>query len=757
LPELRDRLQTSLGTAYAIGSELGGGGMSRLFVADEVRLGRKVVVKVISPDLAAGVSADRFEREIRFAAGLQHPGIVPVLTAGGFEELTYYTMPLVEGETLRERLRRAGTLPVGDALRIGQEVAEALAYAHASGIIHRDIKPENILLSRGHALLTDFGVARALAPAAEGTLTEVGLAVGTPAYMSPEQLTGEREIDGRSDVYALGCVLFEMLVGEPPFAASTWHGMIAKRLVEPAPSLQARRHDVPSSVDAAVARALAKEADARFASAADFAAAIRAADDSPARDVVPRLRDRSVAVLPFASLSPDPSDEFFADGLTDEIITDLSRVRALRVISRTSVMRYKGSSKATQAIGRELDVRFLLEGSVRRVGRSLRVVAQLVDAITDAQVWAEPFGGTLDDVFEIQEQIARRIAQALAVRLSPEEDRRLGARTLNNVQAYECYLRAKHLNLQFAPTALEKALILIDRAIALESERPRLLALKGSILWNLYNVGVRSADALAAASALVERALALEPDLAEALVARALIEVHAPTVDSALILRLLRRACDAEPTADGHMWLSWYLSQTGRPELAVVYGRRAVEIDPLSPIVAAGVSLPLVLLGRIEEGLAVHRAVVERDPEDEIARLFLGMACATAGKMDESRRHFDNLCTSGVWALMCDLYRQSLAGNRAEVTRLASDLAANEAASTTSTRCWMTAQALAHAGELDAAIGWLRRAAERGLVHVGLLRGADKMLSDLSDHPDTGELVVYMDRRAAEIAAASGL
>jgi len=345
-------------------------------------------------------------------------------------------MPYIEGETLRDRMNREGRLPLHDALQVTREVAAALSHAHTHGVIHRDIKPENILLSAGEAVVADFGIARAIAEAGGDHLTETGVSIGTPAYLSPEQASGERNIDGRSDVYSLGCVLYEMLAGEPPFTAPTTQALIAKKLTEGTPRISVVRETVPSGVEAALQRALAKTPADRFATAAQFAEALAV------ETFVPEPEKQSLVVLPFENLSPDPDNEYFADGLTEELITDLSQVSGLRVVSGTSTMTFKGARKSMHAIAKEMGVQYALEGTVRRAGTSLRITAQLIDTRRDAHVWAGKFGGTLDDVFDIQERVSREIVDALKVKLTPEEDECMAARPVDSVVAYDRYLRA---------------------------------------------------------------------------------------------------------------------------------------------------------------------------------------------------------------------------------------------------------------------------------------------------------------------------
>jgi serine/threonine-protein kinase len=369
---------------------------------------------VLSRDVAARLGAERFHREIRITARLQHPNILTVLDSGeSAEGLLWYTMPYAEGASLRERMDREGRMPVDESLRIVSQVADALDHAHAMGVIHRDIKPENILLSRGHAMVADFGIARR--PEDGASLTVAGFVVGTPAYMSPEQALGESGVDRRSDIYALGCVLFEMLSGMVPHGDRGSDRVLVRRITDPAPSLAAFCR-VPLAVDDALTRALAPLAEDRFDSTTEFVAALERQDEPGAAARSSGVR--SVAVLPFESLTPDPECELFSEGLTEEVITSLSGLRRLRVTARASVMRLKGDRRPAPALARELGVQHLLSGTIRRAGSKIRITVQLVDARLDAQLWAERFDSAFDDVFAIQERIAGATVEALSIRLT---------------------------------------------------------------------------------------------------------------------------------------------------------------------------------------------------------------------------------------------------------------------------------------------------------------------------------------------------
>jgi serine/threonine-protein kinase len=762
LTDVRARLQSSLGAAYTLERELGGGGMSRVFVARDEALGRDVVVKVLAPDLAAGVSAERFAREIRLAAALQEPHIVPVLAAGATAEgLPYYTMPFVRGRSLRDRLHE-GPVPAAEAVEILRDVAKALAYAHRQGVVHRDIKPENVLLHEGTAVVTDFGIAKAISAsktqAPGGTLTQVGTSLGTPAYMAPEQAAGG-EVDHRADLYAWGVMAYELLAGAHPFAGkASPQAMIVAHFVEMPAALDARAPHAPAGAAAIVMQCLAKEPEARPAGAADVLAAIAAPGSTPvAFTAAPRPVERSVAVLPFESLSPDPADAFLADGLCEEIVTDLARLKAVRVIARNSAAQYKGTAKDARTVGRELGARHLLSGSVRRAGNALRVTAQLVDAEQGAQAWAERFSGTVDDVFEIQERIARQIVAALEVTLTPEEDRRLAVRSIQNVQAFEWYLRARQDTLSFSARALEDALVLLDRAAELEGERALILATRALTIWNQFNIRLRGEEVLGEVRVLTDRALALDSELAPALLVRALLEYSGERVDGGLVLRLLLRAAAAERSADVSLYLTFLLAQAGLPGPAAQYGRLARQLDPLSPLAVAVGAFPPLMVGSGEDALPDLAAVAARFPEAHIVRFLYGMMQATVGRVGEGADTLRGCEPEGVYGTLSELLRRALAGDRVGVLALTGDPELRRAAERDDQYSWTLAQALAQVGELDGAMAWLRHGADRTFVNARFIAEYDQLLAPLRAHPEMPALLAHMERRAAEIALAGGL
>jgi serine/threonine-protein kinase len=422
-------LNSTLAGRYTLEREIGSGGMAVVYLALDAKHDRRVAVKVLRPELSSLIGPDRFIHEIQVAARLNHPGILPVYDSGESDSYLFYVMPYVEGESLREKLDREGALRLEEALNIVANVASALDHAHSRGVIHRDVKPENILLYQGVPMLMDFGIALAASAATDARLTHTGLLVGTPRYVSPEQAAGEREIDGRSDQYSLACILYEMLVGQPPHSGHSAQALIASRLTEPVPDLRRICEIAPVNVERTLTRAFSANPADRFASIDSFSEALTqaAAEPPPA--------SRSVAVLPFLNMSADPENEYFADGITEDVIAQLSQISDLKVISRTSVMPFKQREQGVRETAAQLNVATLLDGSVRRAAGRVRIVAHLIDAATDRHLWSETYDRELADIFAIQTDVALQIAGALEAELSPGEKNRMLRQPTSDLEA----------------------------------------------------------------------------------------------------------------------------------------------------------------------------------------------------------------------------------------------------------------------------------------------------------------------------------
>lgn len=651
-----------------------------MFVAHERTLDRDLVVKVLPPDAAAGISVERFEREIQFAARLQHPHIVPVLSAGETAGLPYFVMPFITGESLRERLQRAGELPVPEAVRILRDVATALDYAHRQGVVHRDVKPENILLTDGTAVVTDFGVAKALAAATGGegaqSLTTRGVALGTPAYMAPEQAAADPATDHRADIYAWGIVAYEMLSGMTPFAGRPAQAQFAAHMVEQPTHIQKCREGVPEQLCALVMRCLAKRAADRPQSGAELVQALDAIAASgvftPAggrfavrrptqrsvlsgaaivvlvatalwlgrghRSRSPAVGVKSIAVLPFVNLGG--RDEYFSEGMSDELSAALGRVPGIQVASRTSTFAFKGESADVRDVGRQLRVDAVLEGRVRRAGDRLRVTAQLTDAVSGLSLWADSYERQSQDVFAVQDDIARSIASALQVRLAATAAPPRETRGTEDLTAYDLYLRGRYHWHRRGAENLRQAIHYFERAIERDSRFARAyagLAIAAVLLPEYSDVADERALAQQAETA-VERALALDSTIAEAYAARGLARVH--SWDWRGGEEAYRAALRFDPRyATGHQWYGELLYHLGRAEESVAAMRRAAELDPLSPIAAVALSYALSLARRFPEALREAQRAVELAPNLGIAHRLVAFGNLEAGNADLAYVH----------------------------------------------------------------------------------------------------------------------
>ncbi len=675
------RLQSALGAAYRIEQELGGGGMSRVFRAQERELGRQVVVKVLPPEMAAGVNAERFRREIRLAASLQHPHIVPLLAAGHADDLVYYTMPLIDGESLRAKLAREGELPIPETVRLLRDVVDALAYAHAHGVVHRDIKPDNILVANHHAVVTDFGVAKALSESTgKSSLTSAGMALGTPAYMAPEQAAADPHADHRCDIYAVGALGYEMLTGRPPFTGATPQHVLAAQVTEAPEPVTKRRAMVPSALAALVMRCLEKSPADRWQSAEELlpeleamatpsgvqalkqprprwrvasrpttALAVGAALVAlaaiaavwhpwrrPARAAAPVTDVASVAVLPFDNLTGNPSDRYLSDGMTEEVIGQLARVQGLKVISRTSTEALKGTHLTLRQIADTLGVRHILEGSVRHAGNRIRVAVDLIDATTDAHVWASAYNRDLTDLFAVQEEIARQVADSLGSTVGVRATVGRVSRT-ESPGAYEAYLTGRSLLYRRTREGLRRAREQFQRAIAQDSAYAPAYAGLSSVygLWVFYSYpGIDFYEAAGRAAAMADRAIALDSDLAEAYAARARSAMRAWAPAEGIAVDF-KRAFELRPNApDGHQWYALFLSRQGRNDEALAEMERAVSLDPLAPGVRVAFLFAALAARRYHVAAQEAARALALEPSLMRARAFQALSDLLSGRTD---------------------------------------------------------------------------------------------------------------------------
>ena len=747
--DIATRLRAALGGRYLIEEEIGRGGAATVYLAEDVKHERKVAIKVLRPDTGpSGYEPQRFLREIRIAARLSHPQILPLHDSGEHDGLLYFVMPYAGCESLRDRLDREGPLPVDVAVRITRSVAGALAYAHRLDIIHRDIKPENILLQEGEPVVADFGVATALSAAGGDNVyvTGRGFAVGTPAYMSPEQASGEGGLDGRADQYSLACVLYEMLAGQPPFAGSGARATMARHAIETPAPVRTRRPTVPLAVERALERALAKSPADRFPAMAEFVAALAdPAPDAASAAGVSGSDPRAIAVLPFVNASADPENEYFSDGMTEELITALTKVEGLRVASRTSAFALKGAREDVRTLGARLNVSAVLEGSVRRAGNRLRITAQLTGVGDGRTLWSERYDRELADVFAIQDEIACTIVDTLRATLLQDLGDPVPVRYTANLKAYHLYLKGRYSWNRRTQSAIAEGIRYFEAAIA--EDAGYALAYTGLADSYALQIDYRGApvrEGLERARVEAERALALDETLAEAHTSLGWV-VFIYDWDWPLADSHFRRALELNPRYSvARQWYAWFQVAMGQTELALAEGRRAIALDPASVSIRRSLGWLHYYARQPEQALEHLRRALAMNPTAEENHRLLGLAYLQARQWEEAAAAFrEAIALSDSPALaVAGLGAVAAGRGRPEEARgVLSELEAGAREGYVSP----VAFAMVHAalGEADAAFSWLDRAYEERRGWLAYLN-VEPMLDPLRGDPRFRRLLERM-------------
>ncbi len=680
-----DRLKTALADRYSIEEEVGAGGMATVYLAEDLKHHRKVAVKVLRPELAAALGPERFLREIEIAAQLQHPHILPLHDSGEADGFLYYVMPYIEDQSLREKLAREGELPIVEAVKILRDVVDALASAHKHGVVHRDIKPANIMLSENHAMVTDFGVAKAVSEATgRQALTTAGVAIGTPAYMAPGQAAAEPHIDHRADIYSLGALAYELLTGRPPFTGATQQMVLAAHVTQAPEPVTNHRAAVPAELAQVVMRCLEKKPADRFQSAAELlphfetvptpsggvapTAAVPAASASQKKSFTPWLVGigaaaalvmaaialmrgagggaaspaagadvgKSIAVLAFADMSPQGDQEYFSDGIAEEILNTLTKIPDLKVAARTSSFAFKGTTTNAQAVGEQLGVSTVLEGSVRKEGNTIRVTAQLIDTNDGFHLWSDTYTRELHSVFAIQDEISRAIVSQLEITLTGGDQAPIVAVATDNTEAYDEYLRGRYQWNRRTEASLFAAVDHFRRAI--ELDQGFALAYAGladaSVVFPVWSLTVDPSAMYAQAEAAARQALVLDSTLAGPHAALGLVRFfgrHEWEEGE----RALRRAIDLNPAyATAHQWLAELLAFVGRLDEAEAEIRTAYALDPLSLIINLDVGLVLLYQRRYAAAIEQMERTLELAPEWVVPHVVLFWAHALTNEYD---------------------------------------------------------------------------------------------------------------------------
>ena len=723
MSEIPPRLSSALASSYRFERELGKGGMATVYLAEDVKHRRMVAVKVLRPELAQAIGPTRFTREIEICASLTHPHILMLIDSGEADGSLFYVMPYVDGESLRERLDREGKLPVLEAMRIIDHVASALAYAHERGVIHRDIKPENILLAGDQAIVADFGIARAVEAAGGERLTGTGIVVGTPAYMSPEQAFGPEAVDGRSDVYAMGCVLFEMLAGRPPFRSALPQGLLAQHAATPAPSLRTLDAAIPLFVDRAVARSLAKEPEDRFQGPAEFAGTLRA------ETVVAPVGRKRLAVLPPVNITSDPEQQFLVLGLHEALISQLWQ-GDVAVLARTSVLQYEGTQMPVKEICRELAVDAVVESSLFRAGDAVGVQARLVDGNTEEGLWSGSYDADVANVFSLYREVSSSIAKEIHGALGPRP-RRPTKPDVDPV-AYEKYMRGRVHQQSFNPHDLDRALQYYRAALEIQPDYAPAYA-GMSLIWGSKAVLglVPATEARPRWRETAERAVELDPELAEG--QQALAQGYTWfEFDWERAERAYRRAIELDANEpQSRIFYSHFLAMLGRAEESDAQIQRALEIDPFNPFTQLLYGIQLGLTRRYAEAITQ----LEKIPPNPLASFGLTWTNFVLGDLDEGLRHWMRYFELLGDREVVDVLRSEAPAPRAAMIRAAETLV--ERAEHGFVKPNKMIQLFAWGGDTDRALEWIERSWEmrdHEIAYLGAVPFPDGLRGDPRFH-----------------------
>jgi serine/threonine-protein kinase len=780
--DLLQHLQSALVERYRIVRELGRGGMATVFLAEDLKYGRQVALKVLRPEVTPNLGADRFHREIAIASRLQHPHILSLHDSGDAGGMLYYAMPYVEGESLRARLKRDIQLGVGEAVGIAREVAEALSCAHANGVLHRDIKPENILLSGGHAIVADFGIARALDAADGERLTETGLALGTPCYMSPEQASGTRVLDARSDVYALGCVLYEMLVGEPPFTGPTAQAILARHSIDPVPSLRTVRSMVSPALEAVITRALAKVPADRFASVDEFHGALaKGLEASVATPTIPlpspsrrlpvrrartiaavlpivagaavlgtifgvrarravvnpvsttsRQHVRSLAVAPFTNLTGDSGQIYLSDGFTEQLVTRLTQIKALRVIT----LKRDRAAPSGKELADQLGIDALLTGSLQRAGESVRVTIQLRSTTDDQAIWAHAYDGELRTILSLEDEVARSVTDRVQVAVTPEERTRITTSRPNVAPAaYEAYVRGAYYLGKVTEADFRRAIGYFQQAIDIDPAYAGAYYGLAECYGELGYYGLGSpAETFPKARAAALKAIELDSTLADAYSTLGKVE-FLYTWNFAAAERAYERAGELNPNSSRfRLHYNFFLAGMGRQAESIANAKLSVELDPLSLLASAAAARPYYNARQYAEAVAQAQRTLAMDSTFSRAHFWLGMSYEQLGRREDAIRELERTIAQ---AGRIPVYLSALGHAYAISGRKAEALGVIEELERRSRSTYISpvdiATVYAGLGRTDAMFAWLERAFEGrayGLVFLNVDPRFDGARSD---------------------------
>jgi serine/threonine protein kinase len=708
---------------YRILKKIGSGGMATVFKAEDINLKRAVALKFLPPLMTANnETRKRFVNEAKSASLLDHPNICTIfeINSTDADEL-FIAMAYYKGDTLDKMIRKS-PLELQQSTNITIQIAEGLAKAHEKGIIHRDIKPANIMVTNdGIVKILDFGLAKLSDHTA---LTQTGTMLGTVNYMSPEQAGGEK-VDQRSDIWSLGVLVYEMLNGYPPFKGDNEQATVYAILKKDPQPLT----NVPEYIEKIIHKSLVKDINNRYQ---DIRELIKDLKAKSTPDINLPIRENSIVVLPFSDYSSNKENEYFSDGLTEEIITDLSKVHNLLVISRGSAMTYKDTVKKVKEIGKELNVRYALEGSVRKSGNDLRINAQLIDTQNDTHIWAEKYSGTLDDIFDIQDKVSRSIVDALQLKLTPQEDKKLAKRPIKNIHAYDCYMRARQESWLFTPDALERAIGYLQNGLEIIGENALLYAGMAYVYDQCVNIGLDIETNIANTRKYAEKALALDPDSAEAHIA--LGHLSQILGDDLRGVTHLKKALTINP-GDIHatIWLCVSLGNTGKISEMRSLVENLRQIDPLTPMTRAAIGIVPLYEGNGKEAVEGVYDWFHLEPQNPGSVYFYTLSLVYAGRYQEAIEiinkniHFDWQDTFTKLSL---LVKYCVKKDIKKIEELVSGEFENTLRRDTQSTYFASAL-FAYAGMTNKALEFLEQAIENGFINYPLIAEKDPLLENV--------------------------
>jgi serine/threonine protein kinase len=716
---------------YKILEKLGEGGMGVVYKAEDIKLKRTVALKFLPAELVRDPQAKaRFLQEARAAAALDHPNICTIHEINEAEGRMFIVMAHMKGPSLKDRIAH-GPMALDEALDISTQVAEGLRAAHEKGIIHRDIKPANVMLTeKGQAKVMDFGLAKLeLGP----DVTRTMAIMGTVAYMSPEQARGET-VDHRTDIWSFGAMLYEMLTGEMPFGRKLNQALLYSIMHDPVEPPSRLRKDLPKPVEHILLKALEKDKLRRYPSVDELLKDLKAAR-SP--QIILTKQEKSIIVLPFEDMSPGKDNEYFSDGMTEEIIADLSKIHSLRVISRTSAMMLKGTRKDVQTIARELSVEYVLEGSVRKAGNNLRITAQLIDAVNDAHIWAEKYSGTLDDVFDIQENVSRAIVATLKLMLSPNENHRIAERPMTNVQAYDAYLRARQEIARWTEPALDRALRQLESALEIAGDNAALLA--GLALVHLtYATGAFRPleETLEKAKIYATQALQIDSEMAPAHTVLGIIAYYRGDMRGAFALT--KRAVSINPNdPDAVLWFVHAGISVGRCSDCRSFVERILQTDPLNSLSHVASAVLEFYDGRFEASVEAGRAGYELDDKGLFSRGWCCQPLLWTGRFDEAQAILDKWqkdMPGHLWVRYAMALQHAIQHRKAESQAFLQEMLTEENIAylqNDTVGIWAVADICALNGETEEALRLLEHGLEIGCFNYAFLSRFDPYLANI--------------------------